>query len=82
VSCPSAQIAPTPALLAVMHFYQLAQLRVMTGKVQAVPDAEGGDRTALPQTRYRLGEFPVAQLLAPAVPWLQLAISGAGRGVF
>jgi hypothetical protein len=59
-----------PALLVVMHFYLLAQIRIMAGKVQAVLDkaeAEvGGDRAELRPMLQRLDEFPVVQLLAAA----------------
>jgi hypothetical protein len=59
-----------PALLVVMHFYLLAQLQVMAGKVQAMLTAAGteakGDDAALRLQLQRLDEFPVAQLLAAA----------------
>lgn len=59
-----------PALLVVMHFYLLAQIRVMAGKVTAFLDAAeaeaGEDRAALRLAVKRLDPFPVAQLLAAA----------------
>lgn len=60
-----------PAILVVMHFYLLAQIRVMTGKVAAFLEAArteaGGDPAALERTLRRLDPFPVAQVIASAM---------------
>lgn len=57
-----------PALLVVMHFYVLAQIGVMAGKVHAFLDAveaeAGEDRAALRLALKRLDPFAVAQMLA------------------
>ncbi|WP_439578343.1 pentapeptide repeat-containing protein [Elioraea sp.] len=60
-----------PAILVVMHFYLVAQIGVMTGKVTAfltAAEAEaGGDPTVLERILRRLDPFPVAQVMASAL---------------
>ena len=78
-----------PAIFVVLHFYLLAQLRLMAGKVRTFLDAvkeAGGDTAARDRELNRLDTFSVAQLVvadrygrvAPAVrtmAWVTLVVA-------